>query len=214
MIYKMIFVFILSMFVISCSDDDDGGGGGNRIIVSSGLKIFVTSEMHVGNFADDPLLSGSSSIEKLDDFCSSSSNRPNNSQYKALIVDGINRDAVSLTNWVLQPNTTYYRPYGNVEIGTTIDSAIFPVLFANLTNSIVAPSDDHGVIAQDYVWTGIGDVSNFAAGDSCNLWSDHSSSFSGVIGIAQEKDRAAFNPVNITGSTCNGEHHVYCVEQP
>ena len=79
--------------------------------------------------SNDPLLSGSNAIEKADSFCNNDPNKPNSSTYKALLVDGITRDAISLTDWVLESNTTYYRPYDNVEIGATTNTAIIPVLF-------------------------------------------------------------------------------------
>ena len=102
---------IATILLVACN----GGGNdhivpvpGQSTVLSSGLKIFVTSETHAGDFASDPTLAGSDAIEKADDFCNQSLTKPNNSTYKALIVDGVNRDAISLTNWVLQPSTTYF----------------------------------------------------------------------------------------------------------
>src|SRR5438067_89937 len=79
--------------------------------VSSGLKIFLTSRKHVADFKNDPYLNGDSAIHKADDFCNTDPNRPDAHAYKALLVDGVNRDAKALTDWVLKPSTTYYRPY-------------------------------------------------------------------------------------------------------
>src|SRR5947208_3425147 len=79
--------------------------------VSSGLKIFLTSRKHVADFKNDPNLSGDSAIHKTDDFCNTDPSRPDAHVYKALLVDGVNRDAKALTDWVLKPSTTYYRPH-------------------------------------------------------------------------------------------------------
>jgi hypothetical protein len=64
--------------------------------VSTGLKIFATDEKHVSDFANDPTLAGSNAIEKADNFCNTSLGKPSNATYKALIVDGSLRDAVTL----------------------------------------------------------------------------------------------------------------------
>jgi hypothetical protein len=202
--------FFSALFILTASCSQDNGSTTDPVI-SSGLKIFATLESHVGDFANDPTLSGSNGIEKADSFCANSQFRPDNATYKALLVDGINRDAVSLQDWVLHPNTTYYRIFDNITIGTTSNLAIFDVLSSPLTNSIEPAFDE---VSLDYVWTGIGDVSNFSAGDTCNQWTDHSGSTNGVIGIFHEVNRAVFHPANLVGSTCDGEQYIYCVEQP
>ncbi len=76
------------------------------------LRIFVTSTQHVGDFKNDPLLPGSTATQKADTLCNSDAAKPTSNIYKALIVDGVNRDAVTKIDWVLQPNTTYYRADG------------------------------------------------------------------------------------------------------
>ena len=123
---KYIYVLGTCLFLASCGSDETDVSGKT---LSSGLKIFVTSNGHVGDFENDPLLSGANAMEKADAFCNNDPNKPNDSLYKAMIVDGTNRDAVSLTDWVLNPNTKYYRPYNDILIGETIDTAIFPVSF-------------------------------------------------------------------------------------
>ena len=60
----MNFMAIIALIVLltSCAMEDD-------FVLSSGLKIFVTEELHTGDFANDPTLSGLNAIEKADDFC-------------------------------------------------------------------------------------------------------------------------------------------------
>lgn len=170
--------------------------------LSEGLKIFVTSRDHVGDFERDPTLAGANAIEKADSFCNRDPNKPNDSVYKALLVDGSLRDAKTLTDWVLQPNTTYYRPYNDIEIGTTINSGIFAAFYSDLTNSI----DDSEVP----VWTGIEDPSDFTAGEDCINWSSGSGGV-GASGYSSFVNGGAF--FNGWGA-CGNHYHLYCVEQP
>jgi hypothetical protein len=183
-----------------------GCGGSPR--VSTGPKIFLTSRKHVADFKNDPYLKGDNAIHKADDFCNTDPNRPDAHVYKALLVDGVNRDAKSLTDWVLKPSTTYYRSYDDTVIGTTTIAAIFGAAYAPLTNSVggsfTAP--------QTYVWTGIGNAGDFTAGQSCNDWSD-ATAFGpdAPIGIPTATDGSAFYGL---GSACNAQWLLYCVQQP
>ena len=174
------------------------------------LKIFVSSSLHHGDFANDPTLSGLTAMEKADDFCMQDANLPlDGSVYKALLVDGINRDAVTLTDWVLQPNTTYYRPNG-VKIDTTDDNAIFLAFWRDMKNSI---GKDDGDASQN-AWTGIVDASDFStnASSHCSGWSSSGTGIGG-FGTRIAKDRAAFDWYG-GGSACWIAQHIYCVEQP
>jgi hypothetical protein len=176
------------------------------------LKIFVTSTGHVGDFADDPLLTGNNAIEKADFFCNHAANKPDSKAYKALLIDGIHRDAVNNIDWVLLPNNTYFRPSG-LEIGTTSASAIFPTIYQNLTNSI---DDRHGYEVDDpninYAWVGVGNVSNFSAlQQNCSNWSSSSGYGKGALFIY--KDEKAFLESNVS-VPCSGHRKLYCVEQP
>ncbi len=202
----------LSTFLFGC-----GGGGSSSSTkhnLSSGLKIFVTASHHVGDFKNDPLLPGSNAMEKADSFCNKDANKPNNSIYKALIVDGVNRDAVTLTNWVLQPNTAYFRPYDDIIISQTTSSAIFPVLYQDLTNSVseqMAPGSDP-LTQTNCTWSGISDLSNFSDNSAydCNGWSAVSSS--GTWGLIYEKNIWSISSVNGSMS-CTYKASLYCVEQ-
>ena len=115
-----------------------GGGGGNNTpdTISSGLKIFVTSRVHNGNFLSDPTLIGGTAIAKADNFCQTDPNRPTDAVYKALLVDGKSRDAVTPVDWVLKPNTAYYQTLNDVRIGVTTTTAIFATAIINLEHNI------------------------------------------------------------------------------
>lgn len=184
------------------------GCGSDNGSVSSGLKIFVTAEKHVSDFANDPTLKGNNAIEKADSFCNGSSNKPNNSTYKALIVDGTTRNAVTSTNWVLLPNTAYYRPYNNVVIDTTSSSSIFSAYWRNMSNGF---DDCSG--PDCFVWTGIDDPATFATnGGNCAGWSGTGSH--GRFGYSSNKTAGAFTDGISGACTGNIGAKIYCVEQP
>jgi Protein of unknown function (DUF1554) len=205
--------FVLSIplvILLSC------GGGGDQPApqLSQGLKIFVTARVHGADFANDPFLVGTTAIQKADQFCNTDSNTPAQGKYKALLVDGVNRDAKTLTDWVLQPTTKYYRTFGNVEIGTTSASAIFGAAFQPLTNSVQPPPTEYPGF--DYfVWTGIGTASDFSTGpDCCSGWSDMTNSHFTSAGVPFNKDGTAFTSGG-SNYGCGGfQFHLYCVEQP
>ena len=210
---RNIALLIITFFISSCSGD-----GSEPLILSAGLKIFVTTETHGGDYANDPLLTGSTAFEKADDFCNKSSARPNGSTYKALLVDGITRDAISLTDWVLQTNTNYYRPYNNVLIGRTSNIAVFTALFADLDNSICSVA----TCGTTLVYTGIVDAGSFSTIDAhCESWSninptDPADPFAptviGKYGRPTAVDDLAFSNPSTAG--CNADFALYCVEQP
>ena len=176
--------------------------------VSSGLKIFLTSRKHVADFKNDPNLNGDSAIHKADDFCNTDPNRPDAHVYKALLVDGVNRDAKALTDWVLKPSTTYYRPQDDIVIGPTTSAAIFSAAFAPLTNAIGISPVDTGT----EVWTGIANSGDFTAGESCNGWSDMTNSWSGRWARPTATDGLAFG-AGLVGCAVF-QFWIYCVEQP
>jgi len=180
--------------------------------VSSGLKIFLTSRKHVADFKNDPFLNGDSAIHKADDFCNTDPNRLDAHVYKALLVDGVNRDAKALTDWVLEPSTTYYRPHDDIVIGTTTGAAIFGAAYAPLTNAIggtISPAD-----TGTEVWTGIANPADFTAGMCCNGWSDITNSFSAHWANPRATDGSAFGITNGTAGCAVFQFWIYCVEQP
>jgi len=186
-----------------------GGGGDSSTPLSTGLKIFVTSETHSGDFANDPTLPGSTAIQKADAFCNRSDKKPSGDNYKALIIDGVNRDAVSLTDWVLRSNTAYYQTHNNALIDTTTSSAVFAAFYRNMPNK-VQPSD-----ASPGVWTGIGDGATFASNNSCARWGQSGSiiSQSGSFGSPSSTGGFAFYSGGSSADCASIQLGLYCVQQ-
>jgi len=188
-------------------NEEDSSSTGSAV----GLTIFVTESVHSGDFENDPSLVGSSGIAKADHFCNNDSNKPNDSEYKALLVDGVNRDAVSNIDWVLQPSTAYFRLDG-LTIATTTPDRIFDVAFGNLENS--PGREVNGFFVDtNYVFTGIVDSGDFSAGDAghCNQWSSMTNE-SYLYGRMWNVGDGAFSVGPTNG--CDNKLGLYCVEQP
>jgi hypothetical protein len=200
------FSFVTVVFLSSCG----GGGTGNPFLqTSTGLKIFVTSEAHSGDFANDPTLSGSTAIQKADDFCNKSVRKPSADNYKALIVDGINRDAVSGIDWVLRPNTAYYQTDNDVLIDTTTSAAVFAAFYRKMPNKVLPSGASRGV------WTGIGDGATFAADNSCANWGQSGSIIgqSGSFGSPGTAGSFAFYSGGSSADCASVQLALYCVQQ-
>jgi Protein of unknown function (DUF1554) len=191
-----------------------GGGGADTKTVSAGLKIFVTAETHNGDFANDPTLTGSAAMQKADDFCNRSASKPSSDNYKALLVDGVGRDAVSPTDWVLRANTAYYQAFDNVLIDTTTDRAIFAAFFRSMQNRVL-PSCSN--CSSPGAWTGIGDGATFAAStiNNCARWGQTSSvvQLNGSFGSPTATDGFAFYSAGSSAECASVSMSLYCVQQ-
>lgn len=235
---------LISFTLISCGGDGDSGSGPQVVaeteaevpvdenagvavevpsdaanttetrVISSGLKIFASEEKHVGDFFNDPTLTGATAIDKADDFCNKSISRPNDANYKALLVDGIHRDAISLTNWIFEPLTDYYRVYDNVKIGTTSESAILTAFWVELDNSIADCDEECWRSDQYSVWTGIENAGDFSGvNNTCDGWSSAGHSTMGRFGTLAYTSGYAFSHSSGRAS-CVFRKRIYCVEQP
>jgi hypothetical protein len=207
-----LFLPLFCVVIGACGGGGGGGGSsGSADHVSAGLKIFSTDGVHNGDFADDPNLTGSTPIEKADNYCQTDSARPDNGTYKALLVDGSNRDAVTHVDWVLKANTVYYQSKNDVEIGMTTAAAVFPTVSVNLDNPIHVSYGPLNTPTSS-AWTGLADAAAFDSNsDTCLAWTNSSQQNASVIGVTYAVDASAFYT--------NGEHNcgeqarIYCVEQ-
>ena len=202
----MIPALLCLLLLSSCGE----GGGTNPLpkVTSSGRKIFVTKRVHNGNFLSDPTLTGGTAIAKADDFCQTDPNRPSNATYKALLVDGNYRDAKIPVDWVLKPNTTYYLPFQNEQIGVTTSAAVFATASTFLDHSI----DNSLSYSDSNIWTGLADASTFgASGNNCQGWTSSLDPYYSTIGLAYATDASAFYTNG--GHACSFAYRLYCVEQ-
>jgi hypothetical protein len=203
----------LSLVVISMVLGSYGGGcGAKPPTTSSGLKIFVTSRVHDGDFVDDNRLSGQTAMERADDFCQTDPTKPANGTFKALLVDGVARDALTPIDWVLKPETDYFRPDNDVRIATTTPAAILPPYLEHSIHDNFGVSDPSIPTSTSLVWTGFSDNMSFAAGaQTCRGWTFRQNLDDAPQGVCYGTtgDQWWTNG----GSACSLEARIYCVEQ-
>ena len=183
------------------------GANVTNVTISCGeFHIFVTTDTNSGDFTTGY----TSGIAGADAYCMAE--RPDGmiGTYKALISDGTNRVACVNENcssgatehidWVLAPQTDYYRTDDTTKLGTTDLLGLFFVesdLDTNLTDDTF------------YIWTGLN--SDWTVGDNCNLWSDSS----GIYGAAYgETDYSDINVISYDWDSCDNTASLACVEQP
>ncbi|WP_244279577.1 DUF1554 domain-containing protein [Leptospira brenneri] len=170
--------------------------------------MFVTATTYNANLGG---------IVGADNKCSSDANKPSTGNYKALIVDDVNRRACTSVNctsggvteqinWVLAPNTSYVQSSSPSTIIFISDAN--GVYNSSLTNLISA--------AAAAIWTGIKNTSSWDwqtdTAHTCTSWTDSVSGNCGTYGVTSWTDSRAIAIVSAYGSggTLN---NLLCVEQ-
>ena len=126
-------------------------------------KIFLTPELHHGDFLHDPNLAGANAIAKADSFCNGSIGKPDGQRYKAILADGTNRSAVPAVDWVTKPNTTYYQAAGALALFTANAQGLYD------RTIIPAPPFLSGLSTFEYLWSGL-DTYFTTAYRTCQGW--------------------------------------------
>lgn len=199
----------VSLVAIGIALGSCGGGGPTP---SSGLKIFVTTGVHVADFFGDPSLSGQSAVERADDFCQTDAGKPTTGTYKALLVDGTTRDALIPLDWVLKPDTTYFQTDNDVQIATTTSAAIFPWALEHFIHDSFGISDPEIPASISLVWTGFSDGMSFAAStQTCSGWTNGQNTDNAPQGVCYgtNGDEWYTNGLHV----CSLEARIYCAEQ-
>lgn len=264
--FKYLSILSMSMSLVACSNGDDGIPplqSEQQAPIAEGLKIFVTDELHNGDFEEASYVltgneevtliagkvtldeetrvvtvTGDNVIETADLLCNLDRNKPaDGSTYKALFVDGIDRDAPSLTDWVLQPDTAYYLPYqeevqdlddldsdgdrdelvfADIEIATTSPAGIFDFEAGELSRSISdrRPESGEGAMLTNFALTGVSDTSDFSTDglQNCNNWTSARFNLNTPIAsIIATTDQAIQSDILVG---CDNYAALYCVEQP
>lgn len=163
--------------------------------------LFFTSGPHRGD--------GLGAIAEADRLCNEDANKPNDSQYKALLVHGTDRVACTTAgcsggvsehvDWVLAPRVHYLRPDGATIVGTTNDLGLWPF---PLTNSYEGDYPGVGAL----LWTGL--ESDWTSGATCGGWSDHLQ-----YGQVGRPDRTDGQALNHEAYSCTAAFRLICVEQ-
>jgi len=180
----------------------DGNGDITDSSSAGVTKIFYTVSSYNGNLGG---------VSGADSKCMADSNYPGSGTYKALIVDGTNRIASASANagdgqvdWVLQPNTTYYRSDGSTIILTTDSNGIF--VFGTLDNSFGSGGR---------LWMGLN--ADWTTDNHCTTWADGTNSYPAVSGSGGDSVETSSSSIDasIAGSPypCNFSGQLLCVEQ-
>jgi len=194
----------------TCGSVDDGCGGSlncgtcgiEQVCISGNcmqvLRIFVTSSpmSNGGNFG----------VAGADATCKSEAvSKGYSRNFKALIGTSTRQASTFpiLADWVLKPDTNYYRPDGYL-IDKTNSNAWF-TFTPNLDNSIST--------GNTYQWTGLNPTNGaVASSNNCNSWTSNSGVVYGYSGYANIPTMSVIaDQNNICAFTNN---RLYCVEQP
>ncbi len=166
-------------------------------------KIFVTASTFNGDLKTAG--GGANGALGADNLCNADANKPNASNYKAILYESVNRTAIPTLNWVLVANTTYVRASDSALISTTNAASNFT--FGTLTNSF-------GSGVQQEYWVGFRGVGfewqngNFR----CNEWTDGTTGFTGRYGVSDVTDYTSISSGAIQ-PTCDNLKRLLCAEQ-
>ncbi|MCB1158746.1 MAG: DUF1554 domain-containing protein [Leptospiraceae bacterium] len=160
--------------------------------------IFISNASYNGNLGG---------VSGADAKCNSDSAKPSNipNTYKALLVDGVSRQASlspntgdSKINWVLLSNTNYFRADGTTKIGTTTAAGLFNFdMDASFGTALAAD------------WTGLN--SDWTSHTQhCTNWSSDANTENGSSGSV------LFNTewsIRLLSSGCDTSKRLICVQQ-
>lgn len=186
----------------ACRGNASGPGPGSGSVGPSctNCRIFVT-------VASSAPMSQFNGAVGADARCNSDGAKPTASQYKAILVDGVTRIAsagpdsgTGQVDWVLFPNTAYFRVDGITPIFTTNAQSLF--IFTGgftLTNSF-------DTIASLF-WTGLTTTWTLHA-DNCSGWTSNAGN--GIRGSGSANAGTALESIN---SSCGIGQALLCAEQ-
>lgn len=221
-------LLILTVSLINCGRKDNNDGptlllpalawllyAGNQEAV---FNTFVTTAVYNGDLktaAGNPALNGPTAGDAL---CQSDANNPGGGTYKALLADGVNRRACSSSDcatsgavehidWVLRPNTTYYRREGLFKILTTNDNGVVADLYYYGSGTAYLDNSPDGDTPRVF-WTGI--EPNWVTSNTCSGWT---TALSGSFGLGGATDWKDGNALGHQGTGCNGTLYLLCVRQ-
>lgn len=209
---RIVITILSSTIAIACGNYDllqklENPHSGNAPQKRGPLRIFVTQATYTGT-----QIGG---LTGADTKCNTDANTPaSTTGFKAMLALSGNRIACTTANcsggaaeninWVMTPNTTYYRRDGVTQIATTNAAGIWPAPFT-LTSTIDT--------AFFQVWTGLTMTAGSEwlenAANACTSWTSDGGT-NGTIGSSNALDA---NSIYNSTQTCNQLRNFYCVEQ-
>lgn len=216
MLSSRVFIAMMSVFsglFLQCSKPFPEGGAVSLLSLASTFDhyIFATSATYNGNL----LMAGegATGIEGADNLCALAKDNEQpalpgtGSEYRALLIDSINRVACTSINcaggssehvdWVLRANTSYKRPDGTV-VFTTNASGIFL-----MTAGLNAP-----LTAAGQWWTGMDSDWMELGPSTCTDWTDTVGN--GAFGVGAVTGATAFADGGF-GGDCSIHLSLLCV---
>ena len=185
------------------------------------LKMFVTASTWNGQLGQG---GAQITLAAIDALCTADANKPAGGTYKAMFTTTTagqvriacltpNCDeggAGENTNWVMKPNTNYYRADGTTLVGTTNIGGVFPLnVGQNLSNSISS--------VDEWSWTGFNGWDNvWSTGLNCSDWTSSAHTTDGREGHGTgTTGNGNGNEGAIAGwlQFCDLALHLICVQQ-
>lgn len=206
-----LYLILFSSLITACSGGGSESGDGSTFTPCTLCKTFIMAGTTNGNLLATGQIEDSSvttGVQGADALCMSDFNYPGSGRYKAMVVDGVNRVASLSANagdgqvdWVLKPNTSYYRADGSTLVMTTDQNALL-----NFTNTML--SNTIGDNNSFQFWTGLS--SDWISSDSCNVWNTAGNATTGRMGIA---DSVVSTAIDNVSASCDVSRKLLCVEQ-
>lgn len=176
MIKKMFIFFLIALFAVG-------------VVSASNLRIFVTEEKIYANI--------NGNLSNADSLCRDDANHPGDGIFKAIL--GTTNRQTGGSDWVMKPNTEYYKVDGTTLIDTTGNDGCFTY---NLNNSITPYSNSK------QVYTGL--YSNCSVADNCNGWAEGGTGAQTRLGVSSETGSHVLYFLDVG---CAAKYPIYCVEQ-
>lgn len=186
------------------------------VTCNAGKRIFVTASNYNGDLTAD-FGSGvyANGILGADARCNRNldANKPSTGSYKALITDGTERVACTISNcgsgigentdWVLTAETKYIRASDSAPLFVTNSSAIF------VFGTMDSPFASMGSVQY---WGGFTSSNKWLNSPlDCSNWTTSGAGSNGRVGYSDQTDYTSIR--NSNDISCNQNHHLICVEQ-
>lgn len=199
---KIIHLFVLMVILTACNESnlktDPSVTVTPQTPPCTSCRMFVTTNTYTGNLGG---------VSGADTFCRIDPNKPATGTYKALIMDSTVRSQV--IDWVLKPNTTYYRKDGTTLMGTTGPEAVFNLGSMGF-DALEDPMDSKNYYSgmtwgSNTQWT-----AETNPGVTCQGWTSSDNSYWGNSGLTGDPSDFFISENTIR---CNNALPLICVEQ-
>jgi hypothetical protein len=214
-------VLLAAAFLATACGKDGGGSpyiasaaagpvtGSLRAPACTTCKLFVSATTQNGNWG----ATAAAAKTAMDAACMADANKPaDGGTYKALVVSSVRTACTSAScasageaehlDWVLFPNTPYYRADGVTAIGTTTSVSTFAFPLTNTPTAAVHSTQSGFPNGATWITD---------AAQDCSNWTDGTAASSSSHGQSNQASAIAFFPGG--AGICTAVLGLYCVEQ-